>query len=219
MSVSRKPGWIILGAITLALILIPFLFWGASINSACQAFTLSAREHPLLTGIVLGGMLAGDVILPVPSSLLSTSAGLLLGIAAGTLVSFLGMTASCLAGYGIGSGGGRPLGRRLIGESELSRLEDFNRRCGDWMVIVARPVPVLAEASTLFAGMGRMHFGRYLAMTSLSNLAISAAYASVGATLTAAHSFLLAFAGAIFLPLTAMTIAKGLRLTFGKDAP
>ena len=119
------------------------------------------------------------------------------------------MMVSCLVAYMLGAVGGRPLCRRLIGDDELARLETFSRRFGDWIIIVARPIPVLAEASTLFAGMGRMIFRRYLGLTLLSNLGISAVYGAVGAFATAVNSFLLAFAGAILLPLIAMLLAPG----------
>lgn len=207
MPVGRILRWALLTVAILALILIPFFLWGSAIESWFARFRESAGQQPLLLATVLAGLLAVDVLLPIPSSLVSTSAGFLLGFAAGTLASLAGMTVSCLAAYALGLLGGRPLCLRLIGASELAQLEHFNRRFGIWMIIVTRPVPVLADASTLCAGMGRMPFGRYLAMTSLSNFGISAAYSAVGAFATARHSFLLAFAGAMLLPLLAMSLA------------
>jgi uncharacterized membrane protein YdjX (TVP38/TMEM64 family) len=208
MTESKGKGWILLGGATLALILVPFILWGAAIEHGFDAFVQTAGDRSWVTAAVLGGLLASDVLLPIPSSLVSTSSGLMLGFIAGTLVSLAGMTVSCLAAYWLGMRGGRPLGRRLIGEREIARLESFHHRFGDWLIIVARPVPVLAEASTLFAGMGRMAFHRYLSMTLLANLGISAAYAAVGAFAGTRHSFLLAFAGAILLPLAAISAIR-----------
>jgi glutathione peroxidase len=50
------------------------------------------------------------------------------------------------------------------------------------MVLLMRPVPVLAEASVVFAGMGRMRFPRFLLMTTLANMLISGAYAWMGSS-------------------------------------
>jgi uncharacterized membrane protein YdjX (TVP38/TMEM64 family) len=207
MNTGTKRGWIFLGIVILALILVPFILWGARIEHGFDIFVRTAGQRPWVTAAVLGGLLAADVLLPVPSSLVSTSAGLILGFTVGTTVSLLGMTASCLVAYWLGASGGRPLCRKLIGERELARLESFSRGFGDWLIIVARPIPVLAEASTLFAGMGRMAFRRYFSMTLLSNLGISAAYGAVGAFANFHHSFLLALAGAILLPLVAMLLS------------
>jgi hypothetical protein len=50
--------------------------------------------------------------------------------------------------------------------------------------------------------------GQFLLLTTLSNLGISAVYATVGALSADANSFLLAFAGSILIPLVAMLLSK-----------
>ena len=99
---------------------------------------------------------------------------------------------------------GYPIANRLVGEKELARFAKLQRRFGDWVIIAARPVPVLAEASVMFAGIARMPFGRFMLLTALSNLGISAVYAAVGAFSSNLNSFLLAFFGAILIPGAAM---------------
>ncbi len=76
------------------------------------------------------------------------------------------------------------------------------------------PVPVLAEASVLFAGMSKMNFRRFLIISTLSNLGISIVYAAVGAYSVSENSFLLAFAGAIIIP----AVAKGVEVLYRKLA-
>jgi membrane protein DedA with SNARE-associated domain len=75
------------------------------------------------------------------------------------------------------------------------------------MIVICRAVPVLAEASVLFAGVTRMPFRRFLLLAGLSNLGIAVTYSAVGAYALEAESFLLAFAGAIILPGIAMLVA------------
>ena len=118
------------------------------------------------------------------------------------------MVVSCLAGFWLGAKFGRPLASRMIGAGELEWLEDKGRRFGDWVILVARPVPVLAEASVLFAGMSRMPTHRFIMLSTLSNLAISAVYAAIGAMSATVNSFLLAMAGSILVPWIAMMVFK-----------
>jgi hypothetical protein len=53
-----------------------------------------------------------------------------------------------------------------------------------------------------------MPWPSFLALAALSNLGISAAYAAVGAWSARVSSFLLAFAGAVLLPLAALLLAR-----------
>jgi uncharacterized membrane protein YdjX (TVP38/TMEM64 family) len=120
------------------------------------------------------------------------------------------MTAGCVIGFWLGKKYGRSAACKIVGESELERLESLSRRVGNWVVVISRPVPVLAEASVLFAGISGMPIGQFLLLTILSNLGISAVYAAVGALSANANSFLLAFAGSILIPLVAMILSKTL---------
>jgi uncharacterized membrane protein YdjX (TVP38/TMEM64 family) len=196
--------WLSLWAIVLAVILVPFFLFGSQIEHWTQTFINSASKQPLLVATVLGSLLAIDILAPVPSSVISTAAGFLLGFARGLLTSSVGMIISCILGYWLAVKFGRLLASRIVGKSELDRLEEMSHRFGDWVVVVLRPVPVLAEASVMFAGLSQMPLHRFLLLSTLSNLGISAVYAAVGALSANVPSFLLAFAGAILVPLIAM---------------
>jgi membrane protein DedA with SNARE-associated domain len=74
--------------------------------------------------------------------------------------------------------------------------------------VVARPIPVLAEASVLFAGMSRMPLNRFIMLSTLSNRSISMVYAAIGAMSATVNSFLLAMAGSILVPWLAMIASK-----------
>jgi len=208
MAMQGKKGWLLLGALLLAFILLPFFLFGAQIETWTRAFLESAASRPLLIAMVLGGLLATDILLPVPSSVVSTAAGLLLGFVGGMLTSLVGMIISCVAGFWLGARFGRPLADRMVGAGELCWLEEKGRRLGDWVVVVARPIPVLAEASVILAGMSRMRTHRFMMLTTLSNLGVSAVYAAIGALSATINSFLLAMAGSILVPWLAMIIYK-----------
>jgi membrane protein DedA with SNARE-associated domain len=85
-------------------------------------------------------------------------------------------------------------------------------------MVLCRPVPVLAEASVVFAGLVHAPLGRFLRLTAFSNLGIALGYSAVGAFAGREHStgaFLLAFLGALLLPGVFMVIS---RYTFGSRA-
>ena len=69
-----------------------------------------------------------------------------------------------------------PISKRLLGANELLRLEKIQNKYGDWIIILSRAVPVLAETSILTAGIGRMPFRRFILLVLLSNLGISIVY-------------------------------------------
>lgn len=208
---ARTVRWVALSVGILAIILIPFFLFGHQIEVWTIDFLDSRSQYSVLVASVVILLLAVDILVPVPSSLVSTAAGFFLGLVGGTLASLAGMTISCVVGYWLAVRLGRPLAVRIVREEELLRLESWYQRLGDWVMVVCRPVPVLAEGSVLFAGLGRMRLQRYLVLVTLSNLGVAAVYAAVGALSATVNSFLLAFAGAILVPLIGMIIFRKAR--------
>jgi uncharacterized membrane protein YdjX (TVP38/TMEM64 family) len=203
--------WAIVWAILIGLVLVPFFLFESQFNAFAARMT-GTETAAWLAGISIFGLLALDVLLPVPSSIVSTAAGVLLGFWTGSAVVWVGMTVACLMGYALGS---RASGaaRRFVGDDGLRRAESLMTRYGDYTIVLCRPVPVLAEASVIFAGIIRAPFGRFLLLSMLSNLGIALGYAAFGAFSMRIDSFLAAFLGALLLPGIAILVAK---LTFGK---
>ncbi len=197
---SRLP---LIGLALLAAILIPFVIWENSILAWTTGF-IAKPGNGATVAAGIAALLAADIVLPIPSSILSTAAGALLGFLPGMLTSWVGMTIGSLTGYALG----KTASPRWLSEADRKRLEQASARFGDWVVIVFRPVPVLAEASCLFAGAGAMPFRRFAMLAVLANLGISAAYAAAGAFAAGNESFLLAFAGAISIPAIAMLLSR-----------
>lgn len=201
----RGPGvgWALFLGGLLAVILIPFFFWEDAFLASTRS-VLGSPSGGVVLALGLAALLAGDVLLPVPSSLVSTAAGVRFGVGGGAVVSVAGLTAGCALGYALGRRLGRPAAERAAGPRGLEGLERASARWGAAVLVACRAVPVLAEASVILAGVGRVPVGRFLALTGLANLGLAIAYAWVGAEAATSGSFLLAFAGAIAIPVVAM---------------
>jgi len=99
MSNRNANRWLLLCIAILAVILIPFFLFGDRIETWTDSFLRAASDQSVLVAIVLGLLLASDILLPVPSSMVSTAAGFFLGFMGGMITSLIGMTVSCIAGF------------------------------------------------------------------------------------------------------------------------
>jgi uncharacterized membrane protein YdjX (TVP38/TMEM64 family) len=203
--------WALIWVVLIGLVLLPFFLFEDQFNAFAARVT-AGDTAAWIAGVSIFGLLALDVILPVPSSIVSTAAGVLLGFWRGTLVIWFGMMVACVMGYVLGAKASG-LARRFVGPDGLVRAERLMERHGDWAILFCRPVPVLAEASVIFAGLIGARFSRFAWLTAASNLGIAIGYAAFGAYSMRVDSFLLAFLGALVLPGIAIGIAK---LTFGR---
>lgn len=208
---QMKIRWILLTIAIIAVLLIPFILFGNSVENWVNYF-FHAAPTKLIAALVIGMLLTIDIVAPVPSSIVSTAGGYFLGIIGGTLISLAGMTISCLIGYWIGAKFGRPAALRFVDTKEISGFESLQKKYGDWIIIISRSVPLLAETSVLFAGIGRMKISRFIFMITISNLSISMVYAAVGAYSAHINSFLLAFAAAIIFPGVMIVILKNKKI-------
>jgi membrane protein DedA with SNARE-associated domain len=206
--------WAVLWVILITIVLLPFVLFGEQFEAFGKQITQSDTSRWLVAGAVFS-LLALDVFLPVPSSIVSTGAGVLLGFGVGTTVVWSGMMAGSLLGYAVGARGSGAA-RKLVGADGIARAADLVKRYGDLTIVLCRPVPVLAEASVVFAGLVRANYGRFLRLTVTSNLGIAAGYAAVGAYSRRldTYSFLIAFLGALLLPGIFILIS---RATFGRQ--
>lgn len=198
--------WALLWIAIIGIVLLPFFLFEEPFNAFAADLTRGGVS-PAIAATAIAALLAFDVLLPVPSSIVSAGAGVLLGFALGTTIVWTGMMAGCLVAYALGA---RASGaaQRFVGAESLVRARELAARYGNWAIVLCRPVPVLAEATILAAGLVRAPLGRVLLLAGAANLGIAAGYAAVGAFAMHVDSFLLAFVGAILIPAVALGVAK-----------
>lgn len=182
-----------------AAIIVSFVLWGDSIDSQFRAALDLVRSRPLAAAAILFATLASDVLLPIPSSFAATACGMFLHPAAGFAVAFFAMNASCAAGYAIGRLC-RRRAARIVGPNEMQALEKLQSRCGPWLLLALRPVPVLAETSLVFAGMANLPVKTAVLQCALGNAVLSLVYVLAGACAAAGPlATILVFAATILL--------------------
>ena len=188
-------------------IILPFLMWGEAAETWVSRFLLHESSLWLL-GAAIFLLLAADIILPIPSSVVATASGAFLGIGLGTLVSAAGLTAGVIAGLLIGQRYGGPACRALVGTEEYARLERYFRSHGVLILVLMRPVPVLAEASVISAASLGIEMKAAIVYTSLANLGIAFAYAFLGAWAADRGTFLLVFLASLLPPAIFFTCTR-----------
>ncbi len=147
----------------------------------------------LIAALVGVGLLVGDIILPVPATLVMIAHGALFGIATGTLVSLIGGLGAGLFGFFLGRRGG-PLLDRLMSAEERRKADAMLAEWGDLAVIVTRPVPIVAETVAILAGTSTMRWHRMALATFAGCLPAAAMYAVAGATARRFDNTILVFA-------------------------
>jgi uncharacterized membrane protein YdjX (TVP38/TMEM64 family) len=126
------------------------------------------------------GLLIGDVLLPVPSSLVMVAHGALFGVVVGTLLSLLGGVGAALLGFAIGRRGGKFL-ERVVTPAERSRANYLLERWGALAIIVTRPIPLLAETVAIMSGASSLGWGTVALASFVGSLPPALLYALTGA--------------------------------------
>ena len=171
------------------------LFAGAVLAAFLLTFVLVAAlavpllddPAPLLSGggVVAAlcgvGLLVADVVLPVPSSLVMVTHGVLFGVVVGAALSLVGGVGAALAAYGLGRWAGTPALRRVCSPAERERASRLVERWGVLAIVVTRPMPLLAEAVAAVAGAQRLGLPRTAIASVVGALPAAGLYAVVGA--------------------------------------
>lgn len=198
---------LVIVAVALLVPILPFIGFGPWLEGRIEGW-LDPPPPPGLVALATVLLLSTDVLLPIPSSVVSTVAGAQLGIVLATIASWLGMTVGAVLGFVLAKTCGRPLAVRLSSADDLARLDDVSRRWGPWVLIVTRALPILAEAAVLLFGATRLSWRRFLPVIVLSNLGIAAVYSVLGHLARSQGQLPLAVAASIALPLLATTMAR-----------
>jgi membrane protein DedA with SNARE-associated domain len=161
----------------LSLFIIPFVLLGQRTEEFARSF-LENDGNDKLAMLVAGALLAGDPVLPTPSSVVGTMLAAKTGFWPAALVNAFSLSLACVIGFALGRGGGAAMAR--VGRDFPPEFVDWVRRHGLVAVLLCRPVPVLAEASLILAGAAKHEPRRLLLWCSILQTCLGVTYAFVG---------------------------------------
>jgi uncharacterized membrane protein YdjX (TVP38/TMEM64 family) len=162
-----------------AFVLIPFFLFGEKIDLWFAKFVEVKSVNPFFVAAVLYALLALDIILPVPSCLVGVACGYFLGPVYGWSVSFLSMSTSAAIGYMLGYYFS-DYAKKLVGKKDFSLLKCLHTKYSSILLLSLRSVPVLAEASVLFAGITKTAITDFALQVSVGNAIVSFVYVATG---------------------------------------
>lgn len=154
---------------------------------------------------VLVTLLAVDLFLPVPSSLVMILSGAAFGVVWGACFSLIGSIGGEWLGFELVRRYGVRASRRIVGDAELDRMRALMDRHGVAAVMATRALPVLMETMSVVAGLSNMSRTVFLGSSLAGTLPIVVVYAYAGAvsrdagSLVPAVVILLAVAGAAWV--------------------
>ncbi|MES0488922.1 MAG: VTT domain-containing protein [Leptospirales bacterium] len=125
-------------------------------------------------------LLTSDLFLPVPSSVVMTLLGHLLGFTLAAVVNVIGGLGSAVLGFYLTRRFGNKVFHKVVGDKDTARIEKFFESYGIWAILLSRSVPMLTEVISCLAGLSDMSFRRFLLASIAGLLPISIVYAWAG---------------------------------------
>ena len=128
------------------------------------------------------GLLAVDIFIPVPSSIVMILSGAAFGVVWGSVLAFFGSIGGEWLGFELARKYGTALSTRFIGdEAERRRLNDALVTHGAAAIAVTRALPVVMETMSIVAGLSPMRRSTFLIASTIGTAPIVIIYAYAGA--------------------------------------
>ena len=171
---------IVLGLIALSVL--PFLIWGGQLEEdlsrmGAAGWMQSFGGWAWAAGI---GLIASDIVLPVPSSAVMGALGIIYGPVLGGVISAAGSMIAGLLGYGVCRLIGPAKAERLAGVEGFAQARNLFDRWGGWLVAGSRWLPILPETVSFLAGLTGMRFTRYLGALACGAIPLGFSFATLG---------------------------------------
>lgn len=193
--------------IVLAVPILPFLILGSAFEERVEAWFAAGLSDTTRFALIVA-VLSADIVLPVPSSMVSTYGGAILGVLPAALASWIGMTIGGLLGFGAARLFGRSYVARKTKPEDIARMEHLSERYGPAAIAITRALPILAEACVLLMGATGLSWRRFLIPLVLANLGISLVYSAFGKYFAGEDALPVAIAVSGILPLLAAFVAR-----------
>lgn len=136
---------------------------------------IAARDQPHHYALISFWVLASDIVLPVPSSIVMYYNGLVLGFVKGSVLSFTSLLLSGTVGYWIGYSSAFGFNHQ-----QNEKADKLIHTYGSLGMILSRGIPILSESVCFTAGYNRMNFKVYTLLNVAGAIPISLVYGYFG---------------------------------------
>jgi uncharacterized membrane protein YdjX (TVP38/TMEM64 family) len=172
--------WLFLGLA--GVVLITFAIWGDGFE---RQFTIDGsvawlRDHGKWAWLAAIALLASDLLLPIPSTVVFTALGILYGPWLGGLIGTVGFALGGFIAYGACRSFGDRVALWLLGERDYQRGRRLFEKAGGWIVVLSRWLPVLPEVISCIAGLTRMPVAPYSIALVCGSAPVAFAFAVLG---------------------------------------
>lgn len=192
------------------LITLPFLLYGEAMAHWSQSMLSTPSAHIVIALMVLA-LLVLDVVLPIPSSLVCIAAYALLDGATAFAVVTTGLTLTYVLGHLLGGSVGIAAARRIFSNAEMAKLAALTAEKRYAVIVLSRPLPVLAEGTSIYLGAIGTPLLPASIVALLSSLGLAAMYGWIAATSQGQESLLLALLASMLMPAGFWLVSRGLR--------
>lgn len=125
-------------------------------------------------------LLVGDLVLPVPGTIVISALGYVYGTLLGGAIAAAGLIAAGISGYGLGRLFGERFARRWLGDRDYEKGKRLFARRGGWVVAVSRALPILPEVISCSAGLVGMPFRRFAVALACGSVPMGFLFAAIG---------------------------------------
>lgn len=176
----RRVFWLI-GGVAVSVIATKVVFEDLMGLNLAAAATTWVAEAGVGGAVTIGLLLAADILLPVPSSLVMVLSGAAFGVWWGALLSLAGSIGGEWIGFELARKFGVSLSTRLVGDQDMADMRVVMARHGAVAVMVTRALPVVMETMSVVAGLSAMKRSTFLLTSLAGTLPVALAYSYAGA--------------------------------------
>jgi len=145
-------------------------------------------HYHLQFGLVSLLLLASDIVLPVPASLVMYMNGYVLGAITGATVSLAGLLLGAVTGYCLGNIGGK-----RFNAANNSQAAALVAKYGAVAILLSRGIPIISESVCIVCGYNKMPFKQYFILNLVGYIPLCLLYAFFGNAGYDKNSFLISF--------------------------
>ena len=173
---------VLLVLVLLILVVGPFVIWAEDIETifADQGVAGWMRGYGGWAWLVGIGLIASDIVLPVPATAVMSGIGIIYGPLTGGVICAAGSMLAGILGYGLCRMIGPERAQRIAGEDGFAQARALFARSGGWTVAGSRWLPVLPEMVSFLAGLTGMSARRYLAALACGSVPLGFVFATAG---------------------------------------